>query len=156
MFTRSLFVAATTVAAATMAAAPALATDEPAPPATQPTPKACVDNVRPVSRLSGNLQASLRKGVIRGIAIDQGCGAAGAGKLRTVSVSISRRVGKRCQHLLANGRFSRAGSCATHVYLKAKGGKTWTFRLRHKLSAGKYVVSSRAVDSAGNVERRGH
>jgi hypothetical protein len=152
MFRRSLFVVATAVAATTMAVAPAMATDEPAPPSQQGV-KSCVDNKRPVSRLSRNVGSTLRRGVIHGIAIDQGCGPAGTGQVRSVSVSISRRVGKRCQHLFANGRFSRAGSCATQVWLRARGRKTWTFRVGHRLRAGKYMVSSRAVDSAGNIER---
>ena len=154
MYTRSLWAVVTAVAAAVMAVAPAMATDEPAPPS-QPSVKACVDTMGPVSRLSKNVNATLRHGVIHGIAIDEGCGAAGSGQLRSISVSVSRRVGKRCEHLLANGRFSNAGSCATHVWLKAQGRKAWTFRVGHKLPAGKYMVSSRAVDSAGNVERRG-
>jgi hypothetical protein len=153
MFTGSLSVVATVVAAATMAVAPAMATDEPAPHPQQGGGKSCVDNMRPVSRLSGNVRATLRTGVIHGIAIDQGCGAAGAGKVHSVSVSISRRVGTHCRHLLANGRFGRASSCATHVWLHASGGKTWTFHLHHKLAAGRYLVGSRAVDSAGNVEQ---
>jgi hypothetical protein len=152
MFIRSLSAVAAAVATATIAAAPALATDEPAPPS-KPGGTSCVDNMGPVSRVSGNARATLRHGVIHGIAIDQGCGAAGAGKVRSVSVSISRRVGTHCRHLLASGRFSRAGSCGMHVWLHASGGKTWTFRLRHKPAAGKYLIGSRAIDSAGNVEQ---
>lgn len=152
MFRRSLFIVATAVAATTMTVAPALATDEPTPPSHQGV-KGCVDNMRPVSRLSRNVGSTLHKGVIHGIAIDQGCGPAGAGQVRRVSVSISRRVGKRCQHLLANRRFSRAASCTINVWLRAHGHKTWTFRVGHKLPAGKYMVGSRAVDSAGNIEQ---
>jgi hypothetical protein len=153
MLTRSFSaLAVALVAAATLAVASAMATDEPAPPS--PTSaKPCVDNTRPVSRLSASWRTSFRKGVVRGIAIDQGCGAAGAGSLKRVSVAIERKAGKRCQHLLQNGRLGAASACS-HVWLPAKGKATWSLRLRHKLPHGKYVVSTRAVDSAGNVESR--
>jgi len=152
MFTRSFSALAVAfVAAATLAVASAMATDEPAPPST--SPKACVDNMRPVSRLSASWRTTFRKGILRGIAIDQGCGTAGAGSLKRVSVAIERKVGKRCQHLLRNGRLGRASACR-HVWLPAKGKAKWSLRLAHKLPRGKYMVSTRAVDSAGNVESR--
>ena len=155
MFTRSFSaLAVALVAAATLAVASAMATDEPAPPSPV-SPKACVDNMRPVSRLSATWRTSFRKGVVRGIAIDQGCGAAGAGNLKRVSVAIERKVGKRCQHLLRNGRFGRASACSHHVWLPAKGKANWSFHLARKLPRGKYTVSTRAVDSAGNVQSRG-
>ena len=159
MFIRSLCAVAGTLAAtATLAVASAMATDEPAPPKPAPqatgAPRACVDNMRPLSRLRANWQRGFRAGVIRGIAIDEGCGAGGAGKLRNVSVSVSRRVGNgRCQHLERNGRLGLAGAC-NHVWLKAKGTKTWSFRLPHNLPRGKYLVATRAVDAAGNIEAR--
>jgi hypothetical protein len=154
MFTRSLSaLAVALVAAATLAVASAMATDEPAPQSPA-GPKACVDNMRPVSRLSANWRTSFRKGVVRGIAIDQGCGAAGAGSLKRVSVAIERKAGKRCQHLLRNGHLGRASACS-HVWLPANGKASWSLHLGHKLPRGKYMVSTRAVDSAGNVERRG-
>ena len=156
MFTRSLSaVAGMLVVAGTLAVASATATDEPAPP-TQGSAHACVDNMRPLSRLSVGWQRNFRNGTLRGIAIDQGCGAAGAGKVKRVSVAIARTVGKRCQHVLRNGRLGRASACTTHVWLAAKGTKTWSFRLRHQLPRGKYLVRTRAVDAEGNIETRAH
>jgi hypothetical protein len=155
MFTRSFSaLAVALVAAATLAVASAMATDEPVPQSPA-SPKACVDNMRPVSRLSANWRTSFRNGVLRGIAIDQGCGAAGSGSLKRVSVAIERKTGKRCQHLLRNGRLGRANACS-HVWLPAKGKASWSLHLAHKLPRGKYMVSTRAVDSAGNVESRSH
>jgi hypothetical protein len=159
MFTRSLCAVGGTLAvAATLAVGSASATDEPAPPKPAPqatsAPRACVDNMRPLSRLGVGWQRGVRRGVIRGIAIDQGCGASGAGKLESVFVAVSRRVGKnRCQHLLRGGRLGRATAC-NHVWLKAKGTKIWSFRLPHNLPRGKYLVATRAVDAAGNIEAR--
>ena len=163
--------------AGTLAVAPALATDEPAPPppphaqvppapaplapalAAPPgvhgKPRACVDHVRPLSRLGVRWQRGFRRGVIRGIAIDQGCGANGAGKVKRVSVAIARKVGKRCESLMRNGRLGRAITCR-QVWLPAKGSNVWTLRVRHQLPRGTYIVSTRAVDSAGNMEARAH
>jgi hypothetical protein len=73
--------------------------------------------------------------------------------LSRVSVAIERKVGKRCQHVLRNGSLGKAGACS-HVWLPAKGKASWSLHLRHKLPRGSYMVSTRAVDSAGNVERR--
>jgi hypothetical protein len=153
MFTRSLSVFATTlVAAGLLAVTSAMATDEPAPPS-QPQAEACLDSMRPVSHLSTNWRRGFRNGVVRGVAVDRGCGTGGAGQLKLVSVSISRKVGKRCQHLMPNGRLGHATSC-TPRWLPAKGKKSWTFHLIHKLPRGKYIVATRAVDTAGNVESR--
>lgn len=152
MLTRSFFVLVTTlVVASSLAVASALATDEPAPkPGDSQT---CVDNMRPVSHLGTHWRRGFRIGVVRGIAIDSGCGPAGTGTLRRVDVAISRRAGKRCQHLLRSGRLGRATACKP-LWLRAKGKSHWTFRLGHKLPRGKYIVTTRAVDSAGNIERR--
>jgi hypothetical protein len=158
MFMRSISVAAGVLAAAgTLAVASAMATDEPAPapaPAPAPQTQPCVDHKAPLSRLRTSWQRGFRTGVIRGMAIDQGCGAGGAGKVKRVDVAIARKSGKHCQNLRRNGSLGRAGACAKRVWLPAKGTKSWSFKLRHKLRAGVYVVSSRAVDAAGNIEAR--
>jgi hypothetical protein len=155
MFVRSFTaLAAMFVLTLTLAATAAMATDEPAPtPQPQSQPTQCVDKTRPLSHLNVSWRRGFRSGVIRGIAIDQGCGASGAGKLRRVQVAIARKVGKRCRHLLPSGRLGRATAC-THVWLNAKGTSTWSFRLRHHLPSGKYLVATRAIDAAGNVEAR--
>ena len=152
MFRSFMVLAGVLAAALTIAATTALATDEPAP-APAPHTKACVDSMRPLSRLQAGFRRDLRKGVVRGIAIDQGCGANGAGKLNKVQVAIARKVGKRCQHLLANGRLGRPTACS-HVWLNAKGKGAWTFRLSHRLPRGRYIIGTRAIDAAGNIEAR--
>jgi hypothetical protein len=156
MFSRSLFVfAGVLVASAMLAVSAAMATDEPVPPSqgTQAAPTACVDHVKPQSQVKGGLQRSFHNGRIRGIAIDGGCGANGAGKLKAVQVAVERKVGKRCEHLTSGGKLSKAGKC-THVWLRAKGTKAWSFRLPRHLPRGTYAVSTRAVDAAGNIEKK--
>jgi hypothetical protein len=154
MSARSLSVLVTTlVAAGLLVVSSAMATDEPAPPS-QTTAQACLDSTRPVSHLRVNWRKGFQNGVVRGVASDRGCGEAGAGQLKRVSVSIRRMSGKRCQHLLSNGRLGSATSC-TPRWLPAKGTKNWSFRISHKLPRGKYMVATRAVDLAGNVEKQG-
>jgi len=155
MFRRSLSVlAGMLVVAGTLAAGSAMATDEPAPPSKGKT-LACVDNMRPLSRLSVDWKHGFRQGAIHGIAIDQGCGSAGAGKVKRVNVAIARKIGKRCEHLLPSGRLGRATGCR-HIWLPTMGSKVWKFRLRHQLPPGTYIVSTRAIDAAGNIEARAH
>jgi hypothetical protein len=148
MFLRLFTAIGVLFAALTICASAALATDEPAP---APSSKPCVDNMRPLSRLNATFKRDLHRGLLRGIAIDQGCGADGAGNLKVVRVAVSRKLGKRCQHLMANGRLSKIGSCR-HVWLPAKGKSAWTFKLRHRLPHGKYLVATSAVDASGNIE----
>ena len=151
MFVRSVIALVGVFAAAgAVAVASATATEEPPPPVPVTTPL-CVDNVAPHSRLNADWRRGFRRGVLRGIAIDQGCRAGGAGRIKRVDVSISRSLGKRCQLLKPNGRLSRPTACG-HLWLRARGGTRWTFRLHRRLPHGRYVIRTRAVDSAGNVE----
>lgn len=74
--------------------------------------------------------------------------------LRSVSVAIGRKTGKRCRYLRANGTFGPKVSCLRTKYLRAKGKSTWRFDKKVKLPRGSYLVWSRAVNSAGAVERK--
>jgi hypothetical protein len=162
MFVRLLLVLVVSGVAA-LAAGPAWATDDPTPkkppaaptpkqtPQTPVTPQACLDTFRPTARLNATWARGFKRGVINGSATDRGCGASGAGKLTQVRVSVARRVGSKCQHVLSNGRLGRATNCAPR-WLVAKGTASWSLKLRRKLPTGKYVVRVSAVDSAGNVQ----
>jgi DNA-binding beta-propeller fold protein YncE len=65
----------------------------------------------------------------------------------------------RCRTLTMKGglRFtdppSAGAACAARPFLPAKGTARWTFRLKRHLPRGRYVVYSRAVDTAGDAER---
>jgi hypothetical protein len=72
-----------------------------------------------------------------------------------VLVSVGRKgPGSRCRFAQANGRLGRPVSCARTAYLRARGTTTWRFRYAHRLPAGRYFAWARAVDVAGNVERK--
>jgi hypothetical protein len=88
---------------------------------------------------------------VRGSAADYGC----AHRVARVTVAIARRAGGgRCQYLLASGRLGTRDKCRRATYITARGTKRWAFTPSRRLPAGVYVVRSRAIDSAGNVERK--
>ncbi|MEA2272272.1 MAG: kumamolisin [Solirubrobacteraceae bacterium] len=116
---------------------------------------ACTDHKRPVSRLSRRAKAS-RSGVsVRGTARDRGCGAHGRGILARVEVAIARQAGKRCRFVSKSGAFGAARSCSRPRYVQAKGTGKWSLALKAHLPAGRYLMTVRAVDLAGNKERPG-
>jgi hypothetical protein len=70
-----------------------------------------------------------------------------------VSVAIARVVGHRCRFLLADHRFGRLRSCVARDYLKAKGTRHWSLRVKRKLPRGRYFAWERAVDNQHHVIR---
>lgn len=145
------------VAGLAFSAAPALATDEPVPPAAAPSPVAggvlgaCVDHSAPTARLSTTSASASRTRMLRGSTADQGCGTGGAGKVAKVTVSVSRKSGARCRFLSRSHRLGSPASCAKPRWLSASGASSWSFRLPKHLASGRYQVAVRAVDSVGNV-----
>jgi hypothetical protein len=73
----------------------------------------------------------------------------GAGKL------ARKRKTKSCTWLSRKGKFKRArakkGAC-TQRWLTATGTSKWSFKLSRRLPKGRYVLYSRATDSAGLSE----
>ena len=74
--------------------------------------------------------------------------------LRSVSVAIGRKTGRQCRYLKADGTFGPKVSCLRTTYLRAKGTRSWSFDKAVKLPKGSYLVWSRAVNSAGTVEKK--
>jgi S-formylglutathione hydrolase FrmB len=111
------------------------------------------DEQAPVS-LIGVRTARLRRGVltVRGTVSDRGCDGS---RVDRVLVAIARREGGgRCRHLGRGGRLGAPRSCRRPAYLLAAGTSRWRLRRRVALPRGAYTVRSRAVDRAGNVERK--
>jgi len=151
------------LACLSVASGPAFATDDPPPssppaatppangaPTVLPGPAACVDTKRPTSRVLISARGAERRHMLRGIATDAGCQ---ANSVALVSVSIALKHGNKCQYLTRKLKLSRAGTCKRPHWLTAVGTKTWRLSLPSKLKAGSYQILTRAVDSAGNVER---
>jgi hypothetical protein len=145
MSTRSFPVLAAVLAAAALTAAPAGATDNPAPGA---PPGACRDQTAPTSSYTRKAARSAgRKRVLRGVARDVGCG------VDRVTIAVTRKQGRRCRNLTAKGRLGAKTKCAHHRWLAVKGTTRWSFRIPRRLHKGTYLVRTRAVDFAGNVQR---
>jgi hypothetical protein len=148
MSVRSVPLFATVLAAAALTGGPAAAqspTDNPVPGA---TPGACTDHSRPTSAFSR--RAARRAGrsrILRGVARDRGCG------VDRVRISVARKHGRHCRHLTRKGRLGHRTSCAHRRWLPVRGTTRWSFRLPRQLRNGTYVVRTRAVDFAGNVQR---
>jgi hypothetical protein len=116
-----------------------------------PPPAAgCEDRLPPISRLAARTS---RKRVlsVRGSARDRGCSRVVA----RVTVAVARRTGGgRCRYLQASGRFGARTSCRRPTYLTAAGTRRWSLGVSSTLAPGTYTVRSRAIDAAGNVERK--
>lgn len=162
MRTRAPLILVSSLAALCSATAPALATDTPAP-GTGPGPAAlqdapsvaaiqtalgrCADRTRPTAGFSAKSATTARRTrVLRGTAADRGCGVA------MVTISLARVHGKQCELLTPTGRLARPGGCASARYLMAAGTGQWRLRLPKGLPHGTYVVKTRAIDFAGNVQ----
>ena len=116
-----------------------------APMPVVPEPPVTPDTTAPTSRIS-KISTAKQPITVRGTASDAG----GVGRVR---ISLARKAGARCRFLRANRTFGAPRSCKRTLYVTATGTSSWRLRLP-KLSAGQYVVWSRAIDSAGNVERK--
>jgi hypothetical protein len=177
MFSRTLFPVVAVLACLAVGGAPALATDDPpqnppqgqsppgqapgsgapgtAPGTTPGSPGApsaggCADRTRPRTRVVTTSRLAVKKHLLRGTASDKGC--AGS-NVALVSVSIARKQGSHCQYLSKKAKLSRATTCKRPRWMSATGTKAWRVRLPRRLPRGSYQVLTRAVDSAGNVER---
>jgi WD40 repeat protein len=128
------------------------------PPPTTPTTPAAPDRTPPHARIVG-LKARMRA---KGLKRFHGTAGDDRGVAR-VEISLVRLGGgariatATCSVLGARGRFrttaARRGRCSAVGFLRARGTTRWTFTLPGRLPRGRYVLTVRAIDRAGNVER---
>jgi hypothetical protein len=144
MHKRLILLTAAAGAAMAIAAGPAAATDNPAPGA---QPGACVDSVKPTSGFTAkSARGAIDGGLLRGRARDTGCG------VNRVAVSLQLKKHGKCRNLGSAKKLGRRTSCNKRHWLAASGTSRWSFRVPKKLPKGRYVVRTRAVDFAGNLE----
>jgi hypothetical protein len=79
-------------------------------------------------------------------AVDAACG------VDKVTISVLRRHGRKCRNLTSKKRLGRRTRCSKRRWLPVRGATRWSFRLPKKLPRGRYVIRTRAVDFAGNVQ----
>ena len=107
----------------------------------------CLDRAAPRARIAKAGRSSLR-----GTTSDRGCGTAGHGSVRAVSVAVAKRVAHgRCRFASGSGRLGKARSCSRRRYLRAAGTTHWSVRFAHRLPRGRYAAWMRARDRAGNA-----
>jgi hypothetical protein len=145
------------VALCAAAATPALATGSPPPDGLRAAPPLaslqgllgrCADASKPSSGFgAGSAQQARRTGVLHGRATGSRCGVA------TVTVSIARVRGKQCRLMTDRGRLSPPASCSARRFLVASGTSDWHLELPKRLPHGSYMIRTRAVDFAGNVQQ---
>jgi Tol biopolymer transport system component len=138
-------------------AAPPAAAQQPAAssPVSSPGAVPVVADRRPSSRiaLKARVAATRSWRTIAGTATDDHA-------IRRVKLSVVRRsivAGRlRCRALTARGRwrtYRPAGrSCRPRFLLTARGTTKWSLRLKRRLPNGRYVITSRATDNAGQRE----
>jgi hypothetical protein len=110
-----------------------------------------VDSKAPTVRISKPRSGiRYRRGprLLRGKVSDEGSG------VKLVELSLRRRVGKRgCTWWSgARERFVRRG-CSRGTFFEAGSGPDWSYLLPDRLPKGRYVLSVRATDQAGNREQ---
>jgi hypothetical protein len=70
-----------------------------------------------------------------------------------VEVAVARRVGGgRCRWYRSGGGFGGAAACDAPAWLRARGTRSWSRRVRIR-ARGSYLIVSRAVQRGGVVER---
>lgn len=137
------------VGGVTLAAPDARASQRTAP---APPPPNCTDRIAPESTISRRVYR-LRSGAIAlsGRAVDRGCGA----RVTKVRIAIAREApGRLCRFLLPTGRWAAPRSCHRTSYLTAFGTTRWRFGVTLGIPKGRYKFWSRAIDAAGNIERK--
>jgi len=136
------------VAAGLATAGPASAqtpTDNPVPGA---QPGACTDTAAPTSGFTRKAARKAgRKGLLRGTARDVGCG------LDRVTISVQRKSGKVFKTLFRKSPLLRKLRHGRRHWLPVRGTAHWSFRLSKRLPRGTYLVRTRAIDFAGNVQK---
>lgn len=117
----------------------------------------------PRERTDSNL-TSVGSGTIKATALKAIEGTASGAVARTDVAVLQlptgvRKAGASCRSLSsARGRFTDVpvanGQCEGAVWLRAKGKKKWSFKLRKTLPKGRYAIYSRAIAANGVSETK--
>jgi hypothetical protein len=136
------------VAAGLVTAGPASAqspTDHPVPGV---QPGACTDTAKPTSSFTRKAARKAgRNRLLRGTARDVGCG------VDRVTISVQRKSGKAYKTLFHKSPLLRKLRRGRQHWLPVRGTTHWSFRLAKRLPRGTYLVRTRAIDFAGNVQK---
>ncbi len=70
-----------------------------------------------------------------------------------MTISVQRKSGKANKTLFRKSPLLRKLRHGRQHWLGARGTARWSFRLSKRLPRGTYLVRTRAIDFAGNVEK---
>ncbi|MDX6703451.1 MAG: hypothetical protein QOF26_3677 [Baekduia sp.] len=116
------------------------------------TATGCVDTVAPTATLA-SLRVIGGKLAVSGKAADVLGGACKASGVASVQIAVSRAASAgQCRFVLTSGKLSKAVSCAATYALVAHGKTGWKLTSARRLPAGKYRVTIKALDAAGNAK----
>lgn len=115
---------------------------------------ACKDTTAPTT---SGLKVALKVRVLTltGKATDVGCAAttrsAAKGRVASVQVTLAKVSGKKARFVRGNGKLTKLMPKDSGVALVAKGTAAWKLRPTGRLPKGRYAMTIRAYDAAGNV-----
>ncbi len=152
------------LAAGALAVAPTAATaDAPSTAKASGGGSGCQDNWNPQSRWgNGNWNGYNNNwggwgdgnGYFGGHSWDQDCNGYGstatAARVGRVMVAVQRLRGSQCQNLSRSGSLGRRTDCSHTRLMQATGARHWHWRIANPLPRGRYRLSHRAIDGAGN------
>jgi hypothetical protein len=111
----------------------------------------CTDKLAPRTTISRKKVRGSRKRGIKagGSSRDRGC----AG-LKRVDVVIAKLSGRKCRFVSSRGRLSHRRKCSRLGLIHARGTRTWSLNLKHKMPRGRYRITASGLDKKGNRELR--
>lgn len=87
---------------------------------------------------------------LRGTATDRAPAGVTAAGVARVRLGLQRQLKrKRCRAVRTSGKLARSRRCSARTPLKVKGVDAWSYKLRRKLPAGRYVLRVVATDRNG-------
>jgi hypothetical protein len=125
---------------------------------TRPT---CGDHTGPTSRFLSNLKKAARRSgkgmVLRGTSKFTRCKNGARGKVKRVVIQLKLQgTKKKCRYLTRKGRLGKTTTRCSKVpaFVRAKGTRKWSYKVKGPLPAGKYIAYVLAKDDLGNTERK--
>jgi hypothetical protein len=117
---------------------------------TPATAKGCLDTAAPTAAIA-SLKATRGALALAGTASDKAAGCKASG-VASVQVTVTKAAaGGKCRFVVTSGTLTKPIACSTGFALVAKGKTAWKLAAARKLPKGRYRVTVKALDAAGNA-----
>ena len=111
----------------------------------------CTDRLAPRAVFAAKRTKITRRGLrLRGVATERGC----SDEVARVLVSVALERGKKCRFLNARAKLGPRRRCGKPKFLPARGAEAFSLRIKGRMRRGVYRIGVRAIDVAGNVQRK--